>query len=125
MATFNDATVGTSTGGTTPDFGASKKSQPNTRTVKFGDGYQQRTVFGLPTHANPKTWELTWSAISNSDADAIEAFFDARAADSASFDWIPLDEATSYKWICPSWQREHQYANINRITATFQQVFEP
>lgn len=123
MATFDDATVGTSTGGTTPDFGASKGSEPSIRRVKFGDGYEQRLTFGL--NQNPKKWELTWTAKSNSDADAIEAFFDARATDAASFTWTPLDESTAYKWICLTWSREHQYANINIIRATFQQVFEP
>lgn len=122
MATFNDATVGTSTGGTTPDFGAVKKSQPNVQVVKLGDGYEQRFRFGL--NQNPKVWDLKWTAKSNADADAIEAFFDARANDTASFEWTPLDEATSYRWVCDSWSREHQYANINIITATFRQVFE-
>ena len=122
MATFNDATVGTSTGGTTPDFGAVKKSQPNVQVVKLGDGYEQRFRFGL--NQNPKVWDLKWTAKSNADADAIEAFFDARANDAASFEWTPLDEATSYRWVCDSWSREHQYANINIITATFRQVFE-
>ena len=93
MATFNDATVGTSTGGTTPDFGATKNNEPRIRTTKFGDGYEQRVTFGL--NQNPKRWDLTWTAKTNADADAIEAFFDARAADAASFDWTPLDESTS------------------------------
>ena len=123
MATFNDATVGTSTGGTTPDFGASKKSEPVVRRTRFGDGYEQRVTFGL--NQNPKVWDLMWTAKSNDDADAIEAFFDARAADSASFDWTPLNESSSYKWVCENWTREHQYANINIIRATFRQVFEP
>lgn len=125
MATFDDSTVGTSTGGTTPDFGAIRKSEPKTRTVQFGDGYQQRLLYGIPSHMNPKVWDLRWTATSNSDADAIEAFFDARAEDAASFDWSPIDDASTYKWICRSWQRTHQYANINIITATFEQVFEP
>ena len=125
MATFDDSTVGTSTGGTTPDFGAIRKSEPKTRIVQFGDGYQQRLLYGIPSHMNPKVWDLRWTATSNSDADAIEAFFDARAEDAASFDWSPIDDASTYKWICRSWQRTHQYANINIITATFEQVFEP
>lgn len=123
MATFDDSTVGTSTGGTTPDFGAVKKSEPKIRKVQFGDGYEQRLSFGL--NQNPKAWDLVWTAKSNSDADAIEAFFDARASDAASFDWTPLDESTSYKWVCRAWQRNHKYANINEISATFEQVFEP
>ena len=123
MATFDDSTVGTSTGGTTPDFGAIRKSDPNIRAIQFGDGYQQRVTFGL--NQNPKVWDLRWTAKSNSDANAIEAFFDARAADATSFDWTPLNDTNTYKWVCKSWQRNYQYADINEISATFQQVFEP
>jgi len=122
MAIFNDAGVGTSTGGTTPDFGAQKKVQPRVRVVSFGDGYEQRLAYGVNTQ--PKNWTLRWSASSNSDADAIEAFFEARGA-VESFEWTPLQEATAYKFVCREWQREHQYADINTITATFEQVFEP
>jgi phage-related protein len=56
---------------------------------------------------NPKQWELTWN-VSEADADTIETFLDARAEDSASFDWSPLDETDTYT-----------------INATFIQVFEP
>jgi len=122
MATFNDATVGTTTGGTTPDFGAQKASRPNVRIAQFGSGYSQRTTFGL--NQNPKTWSLKWSAASNSNADAIEAFFDARNGVEA-FQWTPIEEATAYNFICKEWQRTHLYSNINEITATFEQVFEP
>ena len=108
----------------TPTYGAQKTSRPNTKTVKFGDGYEHRTVFGLPTHANPKQWSLTWE-VSETDADTIETFLDARAADSASFDWTPLDEATSYKWVCEEWSKSIPYLNRATITATFRQVFEP
>ena len=122
MATFNDGTVGTSTGGTTPDFGAQKRTQPNVRVVRFGDGYGQRLAYGVNTQ--PKNWSLTWSASSNSDADAIEAFWEARGA-VESFDWTPIGDTTSYKFVCRQWQRQHKYADINTITATFEQVFEP
>ena len=122
MATFNDGTVGTSTGGTTPDFGAQKRTQPNVRVVRFGDGYEQRLAYGVNTQ--PKNWSLTWSASSNSDADAIEAFWEARGA-VESFDWTPIGDTTSYKFVCRQWQRQHKYADINTITATFEQVFEP
>lgn len=118
MATFDDATVGTDV---TPDFGAQKRSQPNVRISKFGSGYEQRTQFGI--NQNPKRWELTWTAQSNTAADAIEAFFDARAGVEA-FDWTPLNDTESYKFVCRQWAREHRYADINTITATFEEVFE-
>ena len=122
MATFDDATVGTSTGATTPDFGARRKSEPRIRTAKFGDGYEQRIAFGI--NQDPKTWDLRWSALSNSNADAIETFFEARNG-VESFDWSPIEDSDTYKWVCRSWQREHQYADISTITATFEEVFEP
>lgn len=105
-----------------PTYSASKRSEPRIRTAQFGDGYQERVTFGI--HQNPKQWSLTFN-VSDADADVIETFLDARAADCASFDWTPPDTATSYKWICPSWDREMFDVDRSRITATFQQVFEP
>ena len=106
----------------TPTYGAQKNSRPNVRTVQFGDGYQARLTYGL--NQNPKSWSLTWE-VSETDADTIETFLNNRAADNASFDWTPLDEGTSYKWICPEWNKSVPYKNRATITATFQQVFEP
>lgn len=108
----------------TPAYGAQKTSRPRTRTVQFGDGYQQRLLYGIPSHMNPKEWDLTWN-VSETDADTIETFLNARAEDSASFDWTPLDETTSYKWICPEWSKTIPYNNRATITARFIQVFEP
>ena len=73
-----------------PSYGAEKRSAPTVRRVQFGDGYEQRLRYGL--NQNPKTWSLTWNNITETDADTIETFLDARADDGASFDWTPLDE---------------------------------
>jgi phage-related protein len=107
----------------TATYGATKNSQPVVRTVQFGDGYQQRLTYGL--NQNPKSWDLTWQNITETNADTIETFLNNRAADNASFDWSPPDETTSYKWICPQWNKTITYNNRATITATFQQVFEP
>jgi len=104
----------------TPTYGASKSSRPNVRIAQFGSGYSQRTIFGI--NQNPKSWNLTWQ-VSETDADTIETFLDARAG-VESFDWTPIDEATSYKWICREWQKTIPYLNRATITATFEQVFE-
>ena len=109
---------------TTPTYGASKTSRPKTRTIQFGDGYQARVLYGIPEHMNPKEWDLTWE-VSETDADTIEDFLDARAEDSASFDWSPLDETDTYKWVCPEWTKSIPYNNRATITARFIQVFEP
>jgi phage-related protein len=107
----------------TATYGATKNNQPVVRTVQFGDGYQQRLTYGL--NQNPKSWDLTWQNITETNADTIETFLNNRAADNTSFDWTPPDEATSYKWICPQWNKTITYNNRATVTATFQQVFEP
>ena len=116
MATFPSISI---------SYGARKRSAPKTRTVKFGDGYEQRLLYGIPAHMNPKEWSVTWNNISETDADTIETFLNARAEDSASFDWTPPDETTSYKWVCTEWEKTIDYPTLSTINATFRQVFEP
>jgi phage-related protein len=105
-----------------PTYGAQKSSQPKIKETQFGDGYSQRIRWGL--NQNPKKWSLTWE-VSETEADTIETFLNARANDGASFDWTPPDESTSYKWTCYQWQKSIPYLNRASITATFTQVFEP
>ena len=106
-----------------PSYGASKSSQPRTRKVQFGDGYEQRLSFGL--NQNPKVWDLSFDNITETESDTIEAFLDARAADSASFSWSPPDDSETYKWVCEQWSKTVPYSNLATIQATFREVFEP
>lgn len=105
-----------------PTFDAQKSSRPRTRVVQFGDGYEQRLSYGL--NQNPKEWSLSFM-VKNADADTIEDFLDARAADGASFDWTPPSSSTAYKWVCREWTRRFMGDDFNEISATFSQVFEP
>ena len=114
MATFPDIS---------PDFGAQKTNKPNLRTVRFGDGYEQRLTFSL--NQNPKVWNLSFVNLTETDSDTIETFLDARADDAASFDWSPPDETETYKWVCEEWSKSIPFANRATIQATFRQVFEP
>ena len=50
---------------------------------------------------------------------------DARADDADSFDWSPPGDASTYKWICPSWTRELFDFERSKVDVTFMQVFEP
>tara|TARA_R100000353_G_scaffold222_1_gene285 strand:+ start:1156 stop:1503 length:348 start_codon:yes stop_codon:yes gene_type:complete len=108
----------------TPTYGVQKRSAPNTRTVRFADGYEHRLLFGLAEHQNPKVFNLTFE-VSESKADEIETFLDARANDSASFDFTPPGEATSLKFVCESWNKSIPYLNRARVQVTFREVFEP
>ena len=105
-----------------PTYGTTKRSAPNVRGIQFGSGYQQRAQFGI--NQNPKVYDLTFE-VSETDADTIETFLDARAADNAAFEWSPPDETDTYKWICKSWTKTLPYSNLATIQTTFTQVFEP
>ena len=114
MATFNF----------TPTYGISKKSQPKKVITKMGDGYEHPTLLGLPTNQDPKEYDLTFE-VSETVADSIEAFLDARTVDSASFDFTPPGESSSTKYVCDSWTKTIPYLNRATISAKFRQVFEP
>ena len=45
----------------TPTYGQQKRSAPNTRTVRFADGYEHRILFGLAAHQNPKVYNFTFN----------------------------------------------------------------
>ena len=107
-----------------PTYGQRKKSRPNTRTIRFADGYEHRLLFGLAQHQNPKEFSLTFE-VSETDADTIETFLDARANDSDSFTFTPPGESSSSEFVCENWSKSIPYNNRATIQATFRQVFEP
>ena len=108
----------------TPTYGVQKRSSPNTRTVRFADGYEHRILFGLAEHQNPKIYSLTFE-VSETDADTIETFLDARANDSASFTFTPPEESSASHYVCEGWNKSIPYLNRARVQATFREVFEP
>ena len=103
----------------TPTYGVQKTSQPNVRIAQFGSGYSQRTTFGL--NQNPKVYTLRFE-VSETDADTIEDFLDARGG-VENFDFTPPGESSG-KYICRQWNKSIPYLNRATIQATFEQVFE-
>ena len=73
---------------------------------------------------NPKEFSFTFE-VSETDADTIETFLDARANDSASFTFTPPGEASSSQFVCENWSKSIPYNNRATIQATFREVFEP
>ena len=103
-----------------PTYGSRKNSQPNIRIAQFGDGYQQRSTFGI--NQNLKIYQFTWQNISETNADEIETFLDARAG-VEKFNYTPAGES-SKKFICRKWNKTIPYLNRATITATFEEVAE-
>ena len=115
MATFPDIK---------PTYGTRKNNAPINRVVRFADGFEQRIVFGLAQNQNPKVYNFTFN-VSETEADTIETFLDARANDSASFDFEAPGESASQKFVCEAWSKSIPYNNRATIQATFREVFEP
>ena len=103
-----------------PAYGTTKASQPITRTARFGSGYEQ--VGSLGINQNPKVYNFTFQ-VSETDADTIEDFLDARGG-TESFDFSPPKETGTQKYICRNWSKSIPYKNRATIQATFEQVFE-
>ena len=107
-----------------PTYGQRKKSKPNTRIIRFADGYEHRLLFGLAQHQNPKEYSFTFE-VTESQPDIIETFLDAGAKDNDSFTFTPPGESSSSEFVCENWTKSIPYLNRATIQATFRQVFEP
>ena len=107
-----------------PSFSVKKEQAPVSKVVRFADGYEHRLIFGVAAHQNPKVYSLTFENITEAESDTIETFLDARALDSASFDFTPPNDVQG-KYVCDNWTKRIPFPNRATINATFRQVFEP
>ena len=107
-----------------PTYGQQKRSAPNTRTVRFADGYEHRILFGLAQHQNPKIFNFTFN-VSETDSDTIETFLDARANDSDSFTFTPPGESSSSEFVCEGWSKSIPYNNRATIPDSYTHLTLP
>tara|TARA_R100001082_G_scaffold109454_1_gene86685 strand:- start:636 stop:980 length:345 start_codon:yes stop_codon:yes gene_type:complete len=106
-----------------PVYGTSKRSSPKSSVVSFADGYEQRIVFGLAANQDPKIYNVRFE-VSETDADTIETFLEARADDQDWFNWTPPGDSQG-KFVCQQWNKSIPYKDRASIQATFREVFEP
>ena len=105
-----------------PTYNSRKTNAPNTRVVKFGDGYEHRTSFGL--NQNAKIFNLTFVE-SEADADTLTDFFDARAVDGANFTYtVPTESAMNFV-VEGGYTKTNTYLGRATVQVSFRQVFEP
>ena len=116
------ATISFPTTVPSPSYGAAKKSKPRVNSVQFGSGYTQRVTFGF--NQDLKIWSFQWKNISETHANTIEEFFEARAG-VEGFNYTAPAESDSSVYICPEWEKTINYLNTATITASFVKVAEP
>jgi phage-related protein len=104
-----------------PTVGTSLTMRPRVRVAQFGDGYSQRTADGL--NAQPQVWSVSWSPVTQANADTITDFLAARGGVQA-FRWTPPGHTTQRVFICREWTVEPRGAQLVDVSATFVEVFD-
>lgn len=113
MTTFNPSV--------NPDIGSTENAEFRILEAEFGDGYRLRAGDGLNTLK--KNVSLSWSMLTTSEADAIEAFFVTQSGH-LPFDYtLPL-KSSSEQFICKRWTRSYGSGVTWNITAEFEKVYD-
>lgn len=101
-----------------PDAGATCTREPRVRKAQFGDGYEQRAADGI--NNDLRSWSVSFSVRTNAEIALIDAFLTTCGGVTA-FTWADPD-GNSSTYVCRKWTRTVGQANIQAISATFDEV---
>lgn len=101
------------------DYGASKTITPTVKTIKFGDGYEQRQGTGI--NRQPRKYSLVFKRV-KAEIDVIDGFLKARGAIDA-FDYTHPGQSAGV-FVCREWTRADVTYNVDSLSATFEEVYE-
>lgn len=96
------------------------KRAPRVNTIRFGDGYEQRTGDGM--NNNPREYNVTFVK-PNSEILAIENFLET-ANGIYAFLWTPDDGTPQGKFVAREWSKSFRGPYTSVLTSTFTEVFE-
>jgi phage-related protein len=99
---------------------ASLAQKPRVKSAAFGDGYEQRTAFGL--NSNPQKWSLGFVFASAAAYQACIAFLVGLNGVTA-FDWTPRGESVVRRYKCAEWSAAEEAGGIWRLSASFEQDY--
>jgi phage-related protein len=106
----------------TPSYGAQERSQPQVRSIKFGDGYEQRLTYGL--NSDLKVWALSFNNVSTDVKQQITGFLQARGG-SQKFNWTtPGSNGASKSFVCQEWDVTAVAPSRWTINAIFKEVVD-
>jgi len=104
-----------------PTRASSRSVTPRFLRADLGDGYDQRSGDGIQTIR--EEWSVTFSALDQTSADLIIAFFEGLEG-YQKFTWIPFRQSVAKKFVCSEWSESFPGNNLTTVTATFRQVFD-
>tara|TARA_R100001086_G_C11821851_1_gene254298 strand:- start:454 stop:801 length:348 start_codon:yes stop_codon:yes gene_type:complete len=108
----------------TPAYGQTQTIEQENIVVRLGDGYQQRLVDGLNANKRYLKVNLVFN-ISQTDADTINTFLNARFDDQDHFQFTIAGESSARNFVCTSRSSSIPYKNRVSMNLTFEEVFEP
>ena len=106
-----------------PLYNTQETVKQDYKTVKLGDGYQQRIVEGLPANKRLITLQLKFD-LSQTDADTINTFLNARFDDQDAFQYTIGGESSARNFKCTRRSASIPYNNRVTMKLTFEEVFE-
>ena len=101
----------------TPEFGALVTKKPAVRSVKFGDGYEQRIADGINNQL--REYSLSFSG-DEADIREIDKFLTEHGAVKA-FSWTPQDTWQTGTFKCEEWSITVN-GYWNQLSAKFQEI---
>lgn len=120
-----------------PDKGLTRNAEPQVRRVTFGDGYEQRTTYGI--NSVQETYNVSFKNRTRGEIENIAGFlkslkgvtsFIFTVPDHASTEEVTgvLDSTTdnekSIRVVCDSFRESYQYEDFYSLSAVFRRVYE-
>ena len=103
-----------------PSYGVQVSNTPKVRSVRYGDGYEQRFKDGIFNNLLRVTMNI--DSAGEKEATAISHFLDEKAGVNDFFFMPPPPHEVLSKFVCKEWQTVLNFDDNYSISATFEQV---
>ena len=103
-----------------PSYSASTNIEPRVLNVRFGDGYEQRTLTDI--HADLVKATVSFEGRTNNEAKAIAHFFAARKGTESFIFKLPPPYAVEKLFVSRNWNYSMKFFDNNTISTTFEEV---
>ena len=105
-----------------PSYSPTISTEPSVRTLKFGDGYEQRTPDGINT--NLLKISLTYDNRDEAESTAIAHFLNERGGSEAFVYLPPSPYSSMKKFVCRKWDVTMNFDNNYSIKVDLEEVVE-
>ena len=103
-----------------PSYNFSVASNPKSQVLKFGDGYEQRTLTDI--HPDLVKATVSFEGRTNNEAKAIAHFFAARKGTESFIFKLPPPYAVEKLFVSRNWNYSMKFFDNNTISTTFEEV---